>query len=456
MARRRLGRLALVFFAVSLLAAVGCGGVNTAGDADRLSRQSGAREVKRLLWVQSQQDRARARRKVAARLAGGLTRSEAVAVALINNQRLQAAFEEVGISRAELSQAGLYENPTLTALFRWPVSGEQESGTNIEAGLSFNLADLWRVPLKGSLAEVRLQRVTLQVADQVRMTRLKVLGAYDRLFYLQKMLHLQKEMLASLRAQAAEAQRRQRFGYETALEVYVIRAAVAEAQVMLAQRRMELDMARARLTRLLGLAPGELPALKGPLPKAERPLPAAPKAVALALARRLDLKVARLRIREARRGLALQRGSLVRRIHLGASYEREVEGTAVLGPEVEIELPVFDQNRAQLAKAQFMIRQAQKKVAALEGRIRESVGNHLAQVAFLRQKAEALRARIVPLRRRSVAFARKYAGRMQLSRLVIHQSQQELHKARLELLAVELKQRQTLSRLEYQLGGRLP
>ena len=46
--------------------------------------------------------------------------NEAVQVALLNNPDLQATFEEIGISQADLVQAGLLKNPTFAASWRFP------------------------------------------------------------------------------------------------------------------------------------------------------------------------------------------------------------------------------------------------------------------------------------------------------------------------------------------------
>src|SRR6266508_687793 len=43
-----------------------------------------------------------------------LTPDSAVQIALLNNQNLQATYEELGVAQAELVEAGLLKNPTLS------------------------------------------------------------------------------------------------------------------------------------------------------------------------------------------------------------------------------------------------------------------------------------------------------------------------------------------------------
>lgn len=54
---------------------------------------------------------------VAQLLESPLTVDGAVQIAILHNQRLQAAYEALGISEADLIQAGLLKNPTFSAEF---------------------------------------------------------------------------------------------------------------------------------------------------------------------------------------------------------------------------------------------------------------------------------------------------------------------------------------------------
>src|SRR5439155_18304313 len=69
-----------------------------------------------------------------------LTVDEAAQIALLNNHRLQATFEELGIAQADLVQAGLLKNPILSAEFRFP-------GKALEVDLIQDVLDLFILPL---------------------------------------------------------------------------------------------------------------------------------------------------------------------------------------------------------------------------------------------------------------------------------------------------------------------
>ena len=49
-----------------------------------------------------------------------LTEQSIIQLALLNNQDLQAAYEELGIAQADLIQAGLLRNPSLGFAIRFP------------------------------------------------------------------------------------------------------------------------------------------------------------------------------------------------------------------------------------------------------------------------------------------------------------------------------------------------
>jgi cobalt-zinc-cadmium efflux system outer membrane protein len=168
------------------------------------------------------------------------------------------------------------------------------------------------------------------------------------------------------------------------------------------------------------------------------------------------VQVARLKMVEAQRRARLERARVVKDVHLGADWERESGGGQLLGPKLGIELPVFDQNQAGIARAEHQARQWAKQVQALEGRLREEVGADLERVRFLRLKQDYLDNRMGPLRQEALAYARKWAGLMQLDQVSLLQAQRDLARTPLMSLRNRLELHQALAGLEYHLGGRLP
>src|ERR1700761_1315634 len=102
--------------AISCAALSGCvqfsrdGGFGPVADATR--RDQGADAA----WPRDDAERAKSRARVADLLGRPLGPQDAVQIALLNNPGLQAEFENLGISEADLIQAGRLPNPRVDLL----------------------------------------------------------------------------------------------------------------------------------------------------------------------------------------------------------------------------------------------------------------------------------------------------------------------------------------------------
>ncbi|MFB0505797.1 MAG: hypothetical protein ACETWT_03600, partial [Thermodesulfobacteriota bacterium] len=114
-----------------LLSLVGCASVKTGQEWRRVQEIARERMDQNLIWEKSKEEETAIRKEVDGLLADGLSREEAVRIALINNRLLQSTFEELGISKSDLVQARLPSKPTVGTVFRFLISGG--SGTNIDA-----------------------------------------------------------------------------------------------------------------------------------------------------------------------------------------------------------------------------------------------------------------------------------------------------------------------------------
>ena len=71
-----------------------------------------------------------------------LTAQTAVSIALLNNRALQAKFEEIGITQADLAQASRLRNPIYAGFFRLPMHGP--TVLNTENSVAQDFLDLLR------------------------------------------------------------------------------------------------------------------------------------------------------------------------------------------------------------------------------------------------------------------------------------------------------------------------
>ncbi|MEO6755005.1 MAG: TolC family protein, partial [Chthoniobacteraceae bacterium] len=116
-------------------------------------------------WQQNAEAREESLGTVRGLLKKSLTVSRAVQIALLNSRELQAAFEDVGVSAADLREAGTWKNPTFDLSVRFP--DRAPSGSNWEEAVAFDLLDLFMIPLRKRVAAEHLAAAQLRVAHEV-------------------------------------------------------------------------------------------------------------------------------------------------------------------------------------------------------------------------------------------------------------------------------------------------
>ena len=134
------------------LALAGCAGVRPQAAFDDVRQSLDGRADARVVWRTGTAEDARADAAVDSLLAAPLTADAAVQVALLNNRRLQATYEDLGVAQAMVVQAGLLSNPAFGARLGWPLA---EAGPpDLGFSVAFGLLDALQIPLRRSVARV--------------------------------------------------------------------------------------------------------------------------------------------------------------------------------------------------------------------------------------------------------------------------------------------------------------
>lgn len=364
------------WFAGAGLAAVLFSGCTTA-DPKQSFEQAGSELTNRiggsLRWMRNERDEYDVTRLVDGLLATNLTARSASAIALLNNRSLQAQFEEIGVSQADLAQASRLRNPVLAGSWRTPLDGVK--AVNADYGLSQDILDLLTLPARKKIAAQNLDAVRWRVANAVLAFNEEVLTA----FYTQQARQQYAIRLALIvdvnEASADIAQRQFDAGNINSLELGTQKLAYTQSRLDLAKVTAELRVGREKLNRLLGLwgaqtawrMDDELP----PLPAVE---PSLEDVEGAAVTRRFDLAAARSEVSAAAIALRLKQGTrYLPGVNLGFSAEREPGGGWVLGPSLDLEVPLFDQGQPQLARLASHYRQARRGFEALAINIRSEV-----------------------------------------------------------------------------------
>ena len=127
-----------------------------------LSRRRRAYLGKDVHWARTAQERAKSDAQVAELLPQPLSAEDAVQIALLNNRALQAAFDELGISEADLVQAGRLPNP------RFDLRHASAAGQyDIEETLSFNVLSLLTAPYAHEIEKHRFAQAQSAVVIAV-------------------------------------------------------------------------------------------------------------------------------------------------------------------------------------------------------------------------------------------------------------------------------------------------
>lgn len=362
-------------------------------------------------------------------LVGGLTAQESVQVSLLNNGELQALLYEIGVRRADAVQAGLLSNPSLGALVRFPLG---DGSTTSEVGLVQNVIELWHISPRKRLAHGQLEQTVLEVAHTAATLAAQAKTAYFRASAATAAHAAAEENHATAREFLELTLERQEAGAATQVDVNAARSEFLEQEALVREARFDVFDAKRRLSLVLGVVgnPRELE-LSDAI--TEVPEWSVDLALLLEVAKgsRLDLRAAAKNVEVASSALALENRYLFRNVRAGVSLESE-GGDTQLGPAVRLELPIFDQNQAQIAKAEYRHAQAQRHLEALNVRVDQQVRGAFEQHALAADTARLYQDQLLPLRQSTLELARESFGEGKTGFLSVLEAQGRLLAARRE------------------------
>jgi outer membrane protein TolC len=346
---------------LSVLALGGCATFSRDGGFDAIADSTQQRLGKQVAWARSPEERARVEQRVAELLQHSLTADDAVQIALLNNRALQASFEALGISEADLVQSGRLPNPRFT--FRHASAGGLYT---IEESVAFNILALATAPWVHDIEKRRFAQTqsavlidVLQLADRTRRAYFTALGAREILRYKQ-------QVRDAAQASAELARRMLAAGNWNRLDQAREQSFYAAAWQSLERAQLAETIAREKLWQLMGLS-GDQRAFK----LADR-LPDLPQRcddppdLETVLQGRIDLQMLRAQLDAQARSLGLTKATRFVNV-LEAGPERILDGPRSdpyeNGYEVTLEIPIFDAGTPRLRKAQAVHAQAVDRFA---------------------------------------------------------------------------------------------
>lgn len=376
---------------------VGCASFSPDGGFGPVERTAKERLGKDLRWARNEADLDSIDLRVGELLSKPLTVDDAVQLALLNNRGLQATIQELGVTEAEVVQAGRLPNPGFS--FGRNSRGDERE---IERGLHFNLARLIALPYIGQMEARRFEQTRAMVAMSVLALAAETRKAYYNALGAEESVRYMRQVQLAAEASSELARRMAQVGNFNKLQRTREQAFYADASLNLARAEQAQRATRERLTRLLGLWGAQTRfALPERLPDLPKEVTEQPDIERVALALRLDVQGARLAVEQTARNLGLTRTTrFINVLELGVLRNSSNEAPTQRGWEIGIELPLFDGGGARVARAEAIYMQTVHRAAETAVNARSEVREAYAGYRSAFDIARHHRDEIVPLRQR--------------------------------------------------------
>lgn len=398
---------------VVLLGLLGCASTSPRRSLDDTSAMVKQQSGHDLTW-HGEGGEAGARRQVSEILQSELSLDSAVRVSLLANRDLQIAYDEVGIAQAELVQAGLLKNPTVSATYRFPLNPGE--GPGIELSAVGDLIQLITMPSRKNIAQLALEATKYRVAGEVVHHVFNVKTKYFAMVAAQQSLAMRTVIMEAALAAVELARRQHQAGTINDLDLANEEALFSQISVDTARSRADVVSTREDLNTIMGVwGPDTRWSATAKLPD----LPASDLGTehleSLAVGNRLDLAAARKDIEVISYGLALAKNTRwVGGVDAGVSFERKPERISLFGPTVSVEIPLFDQRQAAIARMSAQLRQARNREAGMAISIRAEVRKVAGKLAVARGVVESYQRSLVPVRERIVELSQQQYDAMLL------------------------------------------
>jgi len=391
----RLRNLGVLVAAGSVLG--GCASFSQDGGLDGVKSLAQQHIKQEVVWPKTEAEQKIIETRVNELLQKDLDVESAVQIALLNNKGLQASLYELGISEADVVQAGRLPNPKFSMLY-----ARNNGDYKIEQALTFNIFSLLTMLKMLEIERLNFERTKQEVAVDVLRLAYQTRLAYFNAVAANEQVHYSQQVKESAEASAELARRMVKAGNWNSLELAREQGFYADALLDELAAKQQQVATHEALSRMLGVSVSQL--------ALQKRLPDLPKAVTEsqlfekdAFEQRLDLQSARLRVQNLAKQLGLTKTTgVINALEIGPA--RVLEGRRgdayKKGVDISFELPIFDWGGAKVARAEAVYMQAVNRAAYVavnaQSEIREAYSRYRASYDIARQYHDE----IVPLRQK--------------------------------------------------------
>ncbi len=361
--------------------------------------------------------------RVAELLEGGLTADEAEQIAVLNNKEIEAAYFEIGISRAELVQSTTIGNPIVEATM---LNSRDNDNTTYEASISFSLSEIWSLPLRKRIQHSRHEGKLLDVSDRIAVLISDTREAFNSAIASIKAREIEEINLASTSQLLELVLVKQELGATSTIEVNSAKAENIEQEIVLQSTLVEVNRTHRHLETILGLKlEQDILSIEQDVHMDLDSLINVDRLIIAAEANRPILRQLQFRVQAAEADIKLQKQLTISEFRGSLAVESK-DGSLEYGPGVELEVPIFNRNRALISKAKYRLQQVRALYEAQRLQVRQEVYDAYHGALTALSVMKAYNDQIVPLRERNLELTRSsyLAGKETLVSVLL--AQQEL------------------------------
>lgn len=434
----------------------GCASTSPDQSFERVQSMTAERIGKRVQWnAHTPEDQAAAVR-LRDLLARPLDADAAVQIALLNNRKLQATFEDLGIAQADFVQAGLLQNPVFNFSARFP--NQPPSKTYLDIAAAENFLNLFLIPARRKIAAAQLDQATARVTGQVLSLAAETESAFYTYQAAEQTTELRRTIADAAAASLDAATRLREAGNTTDLDYYGERAQAARTIVELANAKADSHDAREHLNALMGVWGAQTAwSIGGRLPELPSDEVRPQGLETLAIENRQDLAAARGEILAQARlyGFTMDTRFFAQS-DLGVEGERETDGQWRIGPTLSVPIPLFDQGQAAIPRAAAVLRQSRERYAALAVDIRSEVRAARARMFNARAAAQFYHDEVLPTQRHLLDQMQLHYNGMFVSVFQLLQAKRDEIDAAAQYIQALRMYWTSRAELKRAVGGRLP
>jgi cobalt-zinc-cadmium efflux system outer membrane protein len=313
-----------------------------------------------------------------------LSLPQAIEYSLQNNGDLKSFREEKGIRDAGKVKAGLLPNPAL----EFEGGTGALTGSSAENNLSFGVSQEFLLAGKRekrlAAAERELEMYRRQLADRERVLRGEVKSAFYDLILAQKRLALSESFISLNRQLFAVTKERLTAGDIPELELNLVKVELARSMGKKIEIENSLKQNQAKLWTLMGLPPGEHPAITGNLETEVSLTESLADLKRLARGSRPDLKALEAERSTGESEIILAQAEGIPNLTAGLAVKYDATSMEVggmegkdraytIGLKLSMPIPLFDRNQAAVQEARARRNSAESRLSAVEAAVEREV-----------------------------------------------------------------------------------